>query len=111
MRSITVALDGTRLQIEIVEWLFKELDKPIAPSQARPESDYTLPGDDPEKSVKLFFLAHTAAGQPLNALATQVRVVTKARRLFVNNAHRLIAVRGTPAQLMDAAKLVEAADR
>ena len=107
----TVSIGGTQQQIELIEWLVKELDTPITQAQARSVRNYTLPGDDPENSVKLFFLGHTAAGQPLQALATRVRVVTEVRRLFTHNAHRLIAVRGTPAQMVDAATLVDASDQ
>ena len=105
-----VSFSGSPQQVDLIEWLVKELDKPIAEAQVRSVRSYTLPGDDPENSVKLFFLGHTAPGKPLQALATKVRVVTEARRLFTHNAHRIIAVRGTPQQLADAAQLIDASD-
>jgi len=96
--SITVRT--TASQSELVEWLVRQLDqtKPI-------EVEYRVSNDDDEV-VRIFPLSMAQTPQQLNALATQVRTETKVRRLFTYTTRRVIAMRGTKAQLAQARELL-----
>jgi len=95
-----ITVRTTASQSELVDWLVVQLD------QAKPiEVEYRVSGDDDEV-VRIFPLSMAQTPQQLHALATQVRTETKVRRLFTYTTRRVIAIRGTKAQLAQARELL-----
>ncbi|MDP8979203.1 MAG: hypothetical protein M3O35_01285 [Acidobacteriota bacterium] len=106
-----IAVRGTAEQMGLAEWLVDQLDQP--PGAAKPgRHEYSVSGPgDPDNLVRIFSLSHAATVQRLQEVATQVRVMTQARRLFTYNAPRIIAVRGTPSQVEHADQLIHERDK
>lgn len=88
---------GTAAQVAAVAWLFSELDKPAGQaSQGGYSHQYQMPGSN--DVVRVFYLNTGPAGQ-FQELATLVRSLADARRLYTYNALRAVAVRGTADQM------------
>ena len=102
-----IALRGTADQIAIAEWLFNDLDKQ---SQNPGTHEYRLPGGG-DDVVRVFYLMHAATAQRLQQIATEVRSMAEIRRLFIYNAPRAVAMRGTAAQIALADRLIQERDR
>ena len=102
---------GTPEQIDLVEWLVRELDQPVdTPKPTRRE--YTVPGPGfPDNVVRVFSLKPNTPVQRLQQIAKQVRVTTGVRRLFTYNAARTITLRGTPSQVEQAYQMIGDLDR
>ena len=102
-----MALRGTADQIAVAEWLFNDLDKQ---SQNPGTHEYRLPGGG-DDVVRVFYLMHAATAQRLQQIATEVRSMAEIRRLFIYNAPRAVAMRGTAAQIALADRLIQERDR
>jgi hypothetical protein len=98
---------GTAAQISLAAWLVNELDKPAsAQSSAAPGPlEYLMPGQS-DGVVRLFYLSRARTPQELEDTMTAVRAATNARRLFVNGAQKVLAVRGTASQIAIAERVI-----
>ena len=106
-----IAVRGIAAQMGLAEWLVDQLDQPPGAAKSG-RHEYSVPGPgDPDSLVRIFSLSHAATVQRLQEVATQVRVMTQARRLFTYNAPRIIAVRGTPSQVEHADQLIQERDK
>ncbi|MGH9720247.1 MAG: hypothetical protein ACRD8O_08545 [Bryobacteraceae bacterium] len=97
----TLTLRGTTAQVGLAEWLFYEFDKPAsrpAPSPGSATREYRL-SDGGEDVTRVFQLQHTQSAQGLQEVATLVRSMTDIRRLFIYTAPKMMALRGTEAQV------------
>jgi hypothetical protein len=102
-----IALRGTADQIAIAEWLFNDLDKQ---SQNPGTHEFRLPGGG-DDVVRVFYLTHAGTAQRLQEIATQVRSMAEIRRLFIYNAPRAMALRGTASQIALADRLIAERDK
>jgi hypothetical protein len=99
-----VTLHATALQIAMAEWLFNELDSPIA--QPAMPHEYRIPGTS-DDVVRVFYLITAPTVQDFQEIATLVRTITDIRRVFTYNARTALMVRGTEAQIALADWLVK----
>ena len=96
--SLTVR--STAGQVSMAEWLVARLDQPFTGT-----AEYSIPGGG-DDVIGLFHVPQAGTPQALQEIATRVRTETKVPRIFTCTAPRVIAVRGTSAQLAQAAKLI-----
>ena len=102
----TVSVGGTAAQLDMAGWFIQELDRSAPPAgmqEYRP-----APGAD--DVVRVFFLGHVTTPQQLQEMVTNVRAVLDIRRVFIYNSLEAMAVRGTAAQMAEAAWLVNQLD-
>jgi hypothetical protein len=98
-----VVLRGTLDQDAASEWLMNALDTPENNSSA---AEYHIPGNDPELMRVLAFPASWTSEKAMETIK-QIRTSTAMRLLFPLTQARVIAVRGTAAQVEQAAQLVK----
>ena len=111
MPQRTIALRGTAVQIALAEWLFNELDQPVAQrGQNSAAHEHRLSGGS-DDVVRVFYLNRAATAERLQEIATQVRRMTEAQRLFTYTAPRALAIRGTADQIALADRLIKKRDR
>ncbi len=100
---------GTAVKLALAQWMINELDQPAGP---QPPSFREYPveggGDD---VVRVFYLTSAPAPQRLQEIATQVRTLAAARRLFTFIPLNAIAIRDTAAQITLAERLVRERDK
>jgi hypothetical protein len=101
-KSVTV--HATAAQIAMAEWLFNELDSPIA--QPALPHEYRPPGAD-DDVVRVFYVITAPTVQDFQEAATLVRTITDTRRVFTYNARNALVMRGTGAQMSLAEWLVK----
>jgi len=112
----SVALRGTADQMAVAEWLFNALDKPASgQSLARLGQDsgmheYRVLGNS-DDVVRVFYLTHTDTVQGLQEIATTIRTIADIQRIFVCNASRALALRGTVDQVARSTRLIEEMDK
>lgn len=104
----TVSVRGTASQIAIAEFLFTELDRQTVPDSVTQEFRVSNNADD---VVRLFFLPHTATVKDFQEVATTVRTIVEAPRVFTYNTPRALAVRGSADQVAAAEFLVRELDQ
>ena len=98
--SKSVFVRGSQAEIDLADWLFRQLATPPAAAESR---EYKYGAD----IVRIFFLKRDAMTvQQLQETATRVRRETRIPRMFTYNAYRAIIVRGTPEQAAQAATLL-----
>jgi len=101
----TVAVEGTAAQIAMADWLVHQMDQPAnGPFSRVYEYRPTGGGDD---VLRVFYVSQAARPQELQEIATTLRSVADIRRLFVYNALRAVAARGTNQQMSLAAWMVD----
>jgi hypothetical protein len=93
-KSATV--HATPTQIAMAEWLFNELDSPIA--QPAVPHEYRTPGTA-DDVVRVFYVITAPTVQDFQEEATLVRTITDIRRVFTYNGRNAMTVRGTEAQI------------
>lgn len=91
-----VSVRATAPQIAIAEWLFNELDSPIA--QPALPHEYRPPGTS-DDVVRVFYIISAPTVQDFQEAATLIRTMTDIRRVFTYNARNALTVRGTDAQI------------
>ncbi len=91
-----VTLHATDAQIAMAEWLFNELDSPIA-QPAQPH-EYRTPGTT-DDVVRVFYVITAPTTQDFQEAATLIRTITDTRRVFTYNARNALVMRGTDAQM------------
>jgi hypothetical protein len=104
----TVTVEATAGQIAMADWLVRQMDLsangPFAGvHEYRPSAD----GD----TVRVFYVRHAATPQELQEIMTAVRSVADIQRVFVYNALRAMAARGTTQQISLAAWMMEQLDQ
>jgi len=102
-----VAVRGTGPQISLAAWLVDQLNQPASVAAPAPH-EYKLPGDD---MVRVFELTSPQTPQQLQEIVTLLRAVGDIPRLFLYNARRAVALRGTAEQVALAAWLVSELDK
>src|SRR5207249_8122781 len=105
--SKAMVLRGTADQMAVADWLFNDLDKQ---SRSPGMHEYRLPGSG-DDVVRVFYLTHAGTPQQLQEIATQVRSMAEIRRLFIYNAPRAMALRGTASQIALADRLIQERDQ
>ena len=100
-----VAMRGSADQIAVAEFLFAHLNKPAGGFVA-PAREFRMTGE-PEGVVRLFALGSPTV-EALQQRAKDIRTATGIRRAFTFNKHRALALRGTPAQIAEAERLLKA---
>jgi hypothetical protein len=93
----------TAAQVQMAEWLVKELEQPAAPHE------YQVPGSK-DDVVHVLYLPQTGSMQAFQKAATQIRTSTQITRVFTYNTPKALAVRGTADQIALAAKLAKDLD-
>ena len=105
--SRAIVVRGSAADLRLAGWLLKEFDQPAnRPGFAPRVNEYRLLEND-DDILKVFYLAPTNTVRRMQEIATEVRSTVQIPRLFTNNVHRAIVVRGTTAQLARAAQLIE----
>jgi hypothetical protein len=102
-----VAVRGTGQQISLAAWLVDQLNQPANVTAPAPH-EYNLPGDD---VARVFELTYPQTPQQLQEIVTTLRSIGDIPRLFVYNARRAVALRGTAEQVALAAWLVSELDK
>ena len=97
---------GTAGQIQLAEWLVKELEQPAASST----HEFRVQGNNADL-VSVMFLPHTASVEAFQKSAVQIRTATQITRMFTCNGPRALAARGTPDQIAMAQRLAQQLDR
>jgi hypothetical protein len=64
-----------------------------------------------DQAVRVFYLAHAGTPQELQQIAVTVRSMTDMKRLFINNAQKAVASRGTLDQIASAESLIKELDK
>jgi hypothetical protein len=95
----------TAAQIQLAEWLVKELEQPAAPSS----HEYRIPGGK-DDVVHVLYLAQTGSVPAFQKAATQIRTATQMNRVFTCNTPKALAVRGTADQIAMAERLAKDLD-
>jgi hypothetical protein len=90
----------TAAQVQLAEWLVKELDQPASDSS----HEYRIPGGK-DDIVHVLYLAKTGSVQAFQSAAIQIRATTQITRAFTYNAPKAFAVRGTADQIALAERL------
>jgi hypothetical protein len=101
----TVNVVGAAGQIAIADWLVRQLDLP-AKGQFSGVHEYRPPAGS-DDVIRVFYLTHASTPQELQEIVTTVRSVADIPRVFVYNALKAVAVRGTNQQITLAAWLVD----
>lgn len=113
--SRAIVLRGQPENAALGEWLFHQLDQPAGspPPAAQDEraavNEYWLPGHD--DVTRVLFLTHAATPQKLAEIAAAVRTKAGVARIFPYMATHALVLRGAPAQVADAGRLVQERDK
>jgi hypothetical protein len=102
-----VAVAGPADEIALGEWLFQQLDRP-APDPSLGSPSHDAPSGD---TVQVFFMRASLTEENLRDAVNRLRGVTRPYRVLSCSASRAIVVRGTPAELSQAAEIVRDAAR
>lgn len=106
-----IALRGTSDQLELAAWLFDSADKAANAAPTPPSAVYNYQAVDPRNnSVQVFSLPHTATPADFQKIATQIRTETGIPRVYTYNAPRVMMLRGTTDQLVQAERLLKQLD-
>ena len=91
---------GTADQIQMVEWLIGELDKPDdAPLSPNSAGQQYRVQDNSGEIVRVFYLAQAKTPRDLDEVMTLLRTVTDMRRAFPYRARKALGFRGAPDQM------------
>ena len=96
----------TAAQIQLAEWLVKELEQPAASST----HEFPVQGSNADL-VSVMFLPHTASVEAFQKSAVQIRTATQITRIFTCNGPRALAARGTPDQIAMARRMAQQLDK
>jgi len=97
---------NTAAQIQLAEWLVKELEQPAASSA----HEFRVQGSNADL-VSVMFLPHTPSVEAFQKSAIQIRTATQITRLFTCNGPRALAARGTPDQIAMAQRMAQQLDK
>jgi hypothetical protein len=111
-----ITVRGTAVKLALAQWLINELDQPAGRQpptrQGQPPlfREYLLEGGG-DDVVRVFYLTSARTPQRLQEIATQIRTLAGARRLFTCIPLNAIAIRGTSAQISLTEDLVQERDK
>lgn len=104
-----LVMRGSPEQVEFSDWLLTELDKPAGRAAASTWIEKAAPGDSRSGSLAgIFYLAHLQVDQ---ALVNALREATKLLRVYPNEGHNALALRGSGDQIALARQMLEERDR
>jgi hypothetical protein len=92
----SVKMHGTVDKLVAADWLFQQLDHPVAQA-AGPE--YKIPGQHGEETIRVLRLSPAATKADLSGLTTAIRTVADLQRLFPYEKLNVIVGRGEPAKM------------
>ncbi|MBZ5581362.1 MAG: hypothetical protein LAQ30_04005 [Acidobacteriia bacterium] len=101
----TMTLRGAAGDVDLGEWLFRELDQ--APAAVPVTREYSV-GD---AVVRVFHLAFASTPQQLQEVVNLLRTVSEIQRISPCFGPRAVALRGTGVQVALADSLIKAVDR
>ncbi len=100
-----IAVRGTADRIALAEWLFGQVDLSGPAMTAKTSAAYEfVPGAD---VAQVFFMPGSVMAQSFQELAASVRAIAPNMRTFPNTLTCTLAVRGTPAQLVQAGQILK----
>jgi hypothetical protein len=108
-QPMTVAMRGTAGELGLADWLLQKLDRPTSGSageaQGQDESarEFQMPGSG--DAVRVFYL-RDATVLAFQNVASDIRTVAGASKVFTYNALGALAVRGTADQIAAARNLI-----
>lgn len=97
-----IILRGTEEQVDLARWTLAQLDKDLPLPLKASSEDYAMREGD---LVRLFYFDGTMTPQAFTDAGTNIRLATGIRRAFPFPSARTFAVRGTAAQITQAAGL------
>ena len=100
-----IALDGDPDRVALAEWLFEQLDR-TAPDPSASSRSHDAPSGD---TAEVFFLPALGTEDNFRGVVTRLRTATRMTHVFPCTSTRAVVVRGTPAQLSQAADIVKEA--
>ena len=103
----TISIEGTPAEIELGEWVFRQLDQPID-SPAVPQ--YRIPGDK-DGVVEVFRLSLAKNPQYMQEMLTILRTVVDIQRIFNYTPVSAIALRGKSGDVAICEWLIHQLDR
>jgi len=99
---------GTPDQVTLAAWLVGQLGQPVsADLTASPTYQYPDVDHHGETMIRVFWVKDAPTIAAFQQIVTRVRTATKIRRVFTYNASMAMAVRGTEAQLLTAAQMLQ----
>ncbi len=106
-----LVMRGTAGQATLADWLVGELDQPAGgKSSAAPDHDtaadeFQVPASD--QVARVFHLAQTTTPHQLSDITNKIRTATQMSGTMPCSLHRVLAVRGTAAQIARAQQLIQ----
>jgi hypothetical protein len=94
-----IIIRATEEQIDMTRWILAQVDKELPFAGKATSSDYTMKAGD---IVRLFFYSGGMTVPAFNERQTEMRLATGIRRVFPYASGRMIAARGTAAQIAQA---------
>lgn len=109
-RAGVLAVRGTPEQLELVAWIFGELDRTAGAPAATTVESYKTPGDYLPQ-VRVFFLAHGDDPRTVQEIVNTVRSVGDLQRVYAYSGKSAIVLRGNADQVELADWLIRNLDR
>ncbi len=97
-----IFLRGTEEQIDMSRWVLAQIDKELPLAQKSNSSDYTTKAGD---VMRMFYFSAAMPLQTFQETQTAIRKATEVRRTYPYASVRTLAMRGTAAQIAQAAAL------
>lgn len=97
-----IVLRGTEEQVDMARWILAQVDKDLPLALMTSSGDYRVKDGE---LMRLFYFSGKMAPQAFLELQTNVRTATGIRRVFPFASARTLAIRGTAAQVAQAAAL------
>ena len=98
LEAKNLRVQGSAEQIKVADWLVRELDEPTG------KAEYTVADDD---RIHIFKFSDAKDIRELQESGTVVRSMAEIRRLFIFNSPQKIVMRGTKAQIEQAAWILD----
>lgn len=103
-----LAMRDVAVRMEMAEWLVSELNQPLTVKPGPVPPRVFNIDNDPANTVQLFRIPSAGTSAQLIETARSIRASTSIRRLFPHAYRRVIAMRATPDQIAEAARLIGA---
>lgn len=97
-----IFLRGTEEQIDMSRWVLAQIDKELPLAQKSNSGDYTTKAGD---VMRMFYFSAAMPLQTFQETQTAIRKATDVRRTYPYASARTLAMRGTAAQIAQAAAL------
>ena len=107
-----VVFRGTTEQVALGEWLLGQVDLAAGQQGPAPHQQlFTAPWDKSTSQARVFYFAHAESPQAIQEITNAVRVNAHINRAYPCMGTRLLALRGSPEQIAQAADLISQLDR